>query len=180
MVEKARNRMMKNGFEDQAKEFKPEIQFFSEEVKTSKHNEDIKFTNFLNRATPEITKQLVRSVMQNPYIVAGRPDNVRITDKVKNCISLYATDIDDDPLVWKSDIRDASDQQKAVRVYTMFYLPDNDPNAKPLFNIVIIDPFHLVIPSEYKGMTKVEMEHQVYNENRSNSICISTLNSLFD
>lgn len=176
MISLAKDKMAAKGFVDSAEQFIPEIQFLSEDVKTSKHNAEWRFTNFLRRDTSEDIRQRILAVMRDPFVATRYVDTVRINDRIKNCLSLYVDALEQDVLIFKSDIRDAmTSRQAGVRVFTILDLPGNNPDAKVHFKIILIDPFHLVITSQHDGLGKTEMERLSYNSNRGNTICISEL-----
>lgn len=171
----ARSKMESRGFLRSTEHLATTIEFYDEYIKKSKKLSDWKFTNFLHRInTPSRMTQRIYDLVQNPTIVDNSHISpVDINEKILNCIRAYVPHVTEESLIIKSDLRDSFGDQVGVRVFLVFEFPDNDPDAKVEFKIVLIDPFHLVIPSKHEGKTKEEMESLIYAENEGNSLCIS-------
>ncbi|MFZ3590004.1 hypothetical protein ACOI1C_12165 [Bacillus sp. DJP31] len=99
-----------------------------------------------------------------------------INEKIKKCIGLYF-DItnEEDSVIFKSQLLDSLGNQTGVRVYAVADVNVDDDHPRAEYKIVLIDPFHLVIPSEFRDprrgrLTKSQMEAEVYNKNIQNNI----------
>jgi hypothetical protein len=173
----AKAKLTGKGFSKSIKSISPKIEFYSREVKSSKRIPEHKFTNFIRRDTKSDIKVRIQDLVSDPLLIADKVNQVNVSnEKIRSCINLYCDiNADDEELIFKSDIQGLLQLQDGVRVYSKLELSfeNDEPNAT--YQIILIDPFHLVIPSELNGKPKDQVETEVYNVNAGNGICISTL-----
>ncbi|WP_449292927.1 hypothetical protein [Paenibacillus kyungheensis] len=161
-------------FVESTKEIEANIIFYNDDVKRSQKLDEYKFTNFLSFKTCSGQKLRILDLIKNPSIVdSHNVTEVNLNAKVKSCLGLYVKVLSEDALIFKSAISNDFGDQLGVRVYTMFELPNNDPEMQSVFKIILIDPFHLVIPSKHKEDSKEVMEEKTYRLNYDNNICMS-------
>ncbi|MBD8839504.1 hypothetical protein IFU39_16960 [Paenibacillus sp. CFBP 13594] len=148
-------------------------EFYSDEVKKSKKLPDSYFTNFLHESTKQEVKGGVISVFTDHSIVDTlKGDYVRLNTKIINCLRQYYPSLTDNKEVFKSNLQDIAGNPRPVRIFS---IADIDLSQhKCLFQIILIDPFHLVIPSDHGGLNSREMEQQAFNSNSRNEVCMST------
>ena len=156
--------------------------FYSEDVKRSKILPDYKFTNYVSANVSQDVKIRFQELASDPSIIQDRASGVDRNIKIDKCIALYVNLGNEDPLIFKSTLHTSVGVPTTVRVFSKVDLVRQDSGKnKALFRIILIDPFHLVIPSQHKGIEKGIMEDQVFNENRNNTICMSEwLKAWFD
>lgn len=169
----ARKKFESEGFRKKVESIESNIDFLDDNIKKSVLSEDNLFTNYLSENTPVSITGRIGELFDNPTIINNiRVDTVNMTDKVKNCISLY-NDIseEENPEVFKSQLLDPFGEQTGVRVYVVVLTVEIGKKAE--YKIVLIDPFHLVIPSEYDGRKKEIVERENFELNRNNTTCMT-------
>ena len=149
-----------------------EVVFFNEEVKYSKQNNDLKFTNFISDFTQQNQINAITHLSENISIVKNNPDeatNINYDERMLSILSLYTQqDIRNIKGLMKTDIRGLLDVQEGLRVYWYYDLIDNE------IKIVCIDPQHLVLPSQHGKMNKDKMMITTYQSvTNSKKHCIS-------
>jgi hypothetical protein len=173
----AKKKFEANGFKEHVGKIQSNIDFLGNHIKKSTMSRDLMFTNYLSPRTPvEITAR-ISELFDDPTIINNvRAGNVDLNEKILNCIKLYHDEIDENEVVFKSQLADAFGNQSGVRVYAIVEVDKEE--LKAIYNIVLIDPFHLVIPSQHDGRSKEQMERETFNNNHQNRMCMSEL-SLF-
>jgi hypothetical protein len=170
------------GFTNSVKEIKSNIDFLDERVKKSKISKEDKFTNYLSASTPTSVTFRIDELFKDPSIINNvRAGTVELNkEKIVNCISLYFDlSNEENPVIFKSQISDSFDAQTGVRVYAVVDVNIDDEQPKAEYKIVLIDPFHLTIPSAHvdkrkkKKKSKQQMEQETFNKNANNDICMS-------
>lgn len=169
----AKRKFESEGFTKSVKSIKSNIEFLNDDVKKSVLSSEHLFTNYLSEHTPASISNRIIELFDNPSIVNNvRTDNVDINDKVRNCINLYHNiSEDDNPVIIKSQLSDQFNEQVGVRVYIIVDIAEDGEKAE--FKIVLIDPFHLVIPSKDKGKSKEIVEKENFHLNKNNRICMN-------
>ncbi|RPK28789.1 hypothetical protein EDO6_04316 [Paenibacillus xylanexedens] len=148
-------------------------EFFSDDVKKSRVLPNNLFTNYLHDTTHQDIKGGVLSVFTDHSIVDTlKGDYVRLNTKIMNCLSDYYPLLTDDTEVFKSNLQDIAGKPRPVRIFSIANI--DFTQHKCLFQIILIDPFHLVIPSEHGGLNSREMEQQAFKHNAKNDICMTT------
>ncbi|WP_079475630.1 hypothetical protein [Marinococcus halophilus] len=167
----------KHGFAERFFDNQLDIHFANEYVKRSEFDEDIKFTNHISRSTDRAKIDSVKKLFLDANAIDTDGTEVQLTDpKIEKCIGLYyQMDDEDKDNVFKAHLTLSSDNESGVRVFGIASLRETEDKAKLSIKIVVIDLFHLVIPSRYNGYSKEEAERVNFNQNRSNRICISSL-----
>lgn len=164
-------------------QFKPkkekEIRFFNEQSITSKESKQDKFTNFLYEDTDILILERIMSFLSditmlkdlNSTTVSFKNDEK--AERISNIIKLYISDFEisskDEDRIRKAPIVSRLNTNENVRVY--FMINDNFDT----YEIILIDPFHLVIPSDYKKKKAKQVLNETYNANQYNGECISSL-----
>ncbi|WNF35220.1 hypothetical protein RJD24_12150 [Bacillaceae bacterium IKA-2] len=169
------NEFKGNSFkEDITDEYKTEFNFYNNNVKKSRINKDLLFTNYLSNRTPRDITDILYQFHQDPSIIErGKIDQVRLNrSKIKQCLSIYyELQEEEEEYVFKANIETLSAQKIEVRIYCVV---DLDSESKHInVNIITIDPFHLVIPSDHRGEDKLVVEKRTFDSNSQNKICIS-------
>ncbi|MNW48901.1 hypothetical protein D3C74_262910 [compost metagenome] len=164
----------KGRFKNEVSGITPEISFFSNDVKKSKNLTENKFTNFLSNSTEQLIKTCIYDIFDNPNIIdTPNADAVRFTDpKILNCLKLYHATVSEECLIIKSNLIDEVGLPKPVRVFSIVEM-QHTPEPKATSKILLIDPFHLVIPSEHGGQAKRVVEEQTFLKNKDNRICMN-------
>lgn len=149
-----------------------EFEFYSDEVKISKKLPQSYFTNFLHISTKEEIKSGIHSIFSDQSIVDTlKGDYVRLNSKIQDCLKMYYPSLNDESEVFKSNMQDVAGKPKPVRIFS---IADIDfSQHKATFKIILIDPFHLVIPSDFGKMNSREMEKSVFANNVGNELCMS-------
>lgn len=166
-----------SGFEKSVKEIKSSINFLGKHVKESKKLDDDMFTNYLSPKTHHSITTRIHDLFMDPTII----NNIRvgeidvINEKIKKCVGLYFSINEEDTIIFKSQLLDSLGNQTGVRVYAIADVNIDDEHPRAEYKIVLIDPFHLVIPSEHydskRGrLLKSQMEKETYNNNMHNKI----------
>lgn len=158
--------------------FKPaepkEVRFFNREVTRSKQSEKLKFTNFLSSSPGNEFYRLESlvndvSVLNNMKTDTVNFNNKRITDILNlNLFDFNPRALNDDSIV-KVDLRNEFNQQDGVRIYVYM---DTNSGA---YDIIMVDLFHLVIPSKHKKKDKHTVLNETYRKNERNDQCISSV-----
>lgn len=168
------NRKFSQSNDDRFKPTQPkEVRFFNREVTKSKRCEKLKFTNFLSNSPGTEVYRLESlvydvSVLNNMRTSSVRFNNKRITDILNlNLIDFNPRALNDDSIV-KVDLRNEFNQQDGVRIYVYM---DTKNGA---YDIIMIDLFHLVIPSKHKKKNKHTVLNETYKINQHNKQCISS------
>ncbi|EHJ06985.1 hypothetical protein [Staphylococcus simiae] len=149
-----------------------EVVFFNEEVKYSKQNNNLKFTNFISDDKQQKQINAITRFSENISIVKNNTDeatNIRYNKRMLSILSLYTQqDIGNINGLMKTDIKGLLDVQEGLRVYWYYDMNDND------VKIVCVDPQHLVLPSRHGKMNKEEMMATTFNAvTNSKKHCIS-------
>lgn len=161
---------IKKGFQEQT----PSIQLLSHDVRKSKKLHEYSFTNFLHNSTDQEVKSCVFDIIDNPSIIdTPNASEVTINEKINECLKLYINPIPVGALIIKSNLVDALGVNRPVRVYSIMEFKTDNGSFKAESRIVLIDPFHLVIPSQHKGKPKDVVEREVYAANQNNQLCIN-------
>lgn len=165
------------GFLGDDEELSPDFEFYNEKVKRSQNLNEYKFTNYISKNISPDIKLRIQELASDLTIVQNDVEPVRRNDKIDKCLGLYIDlSQETDPYLFKSRLRTSVGVLTPVRVFTKADLVRRDDGKnKALFRIVLIDPFHLVIPSEHDGMTKEQMEDRVFKQNMNNKDCMSDL-----
>ncbi|QLG38719.1 hypothetical protein HW560_11780 [Paenibacillus sp. E222] len=152
----------------------PTFEFLNSDAKKSKSLPEHMFTNFLTDLTPGTIKTSIFDIFDNPSIVdTPNAGVVRLTKpKIEACLNLYLDPLPENAYIVKSNLIDALGQPKHIRVFTIMEFV-TEPDLKAIYKIILIDPFHLVIPSKHGEKSKEEMEHDTYNHNRDNVLCMN-------
>lgn len=172
-----------NSFKSSGVNLKPteekKVVVYNESVIQSKLNERYKFTNYYSdRTDAEIMNRLdALSSDLNIIKECDLEDTINFNDdRIAEIIKLFITDFDVNDLeadeVGKVSLKDSFGKNTGVRVY---FIVDS---LKLEYKVILIDIFHLVIPSQHttkKGrkMDREKMLNTTFNENRSNNKCIS-------
>ncbi|WP_138752749.1 hypothetical protein [Paenibacillus sinopodophylli] len=175
LVRVATNHFKTNGFLGDETDIASEVYYYNEDVKKSKINQDIKFTNYVSNRTDQEIKIRIQELADNPSVITSHADIVNRNTKIDQCLALYVNLVADPQLgVFKTNLQNTLGTRTMVRVFSVADLvTQDDGKLKALFRIVLIDPFHLVIPSEHQGVSKEIVEQRTFNDNRSNTICMS-------
>lgn len=145
--------------------------FYNPQTLTSKkcHNEG--FTNFLNTRELNNYKSRMFPILDDPNKMATenfRVYSVTIDSRIEKIILQYMARIDFEN--HKNDFLKFSvlDYFGNVTKHRIFLYKDL---TRGEYIIFLVDPLHLVIPD------KSTKDANIYNKNKSNNICISTLHS---
>lgn len=159
-------------FQKKMNEIRPIIEYYDESIKKSRKDEATLFTNYLSPSAKSSIKTTIYDIMSNPSLIdSPHGDVVRMTDKVKQCIESYIGTIPQNSRIIKSNLIDAVGNPKEVRVFSLMTFVD-EPEFRAISKIVLIDPFHLVIPSEHNGKKKEVVEREAFQQNKENSLCM--------
>jgi hypothetical protein len=171
----AKEKLHGSGFKDSFADIHPTFEFHSELVKKSINSKEYKFTNFLSNKTNHSITSRIQELAEDPSILNNDSVmTVNMNEKIKSCINLYCEiDSDDNPIIYKSELRDIFGTRNSLRIFCMIDIVMVENSPKAINKIVLIDPFHLVIPSQHNGMTKEKAEAYVYRENSGNTLCLS-------
>lgn len=178
-----RNKLESDGFIQSGKkrnkakkdfaQISPSFGFFNQDVKKSRTLDIHMFTNYLSESTSQSIKTSVYDIFENPGIIdTPNADAVRFNHpKIEECLKLYIDIIPADCLILKSNLIDEIGVPKPIRVFSLMML---DPvELKATYLIILIDPFHLVIPSEFEGRAKDVVEREIYEFNKNNQLCMN-------
>jgi hypothetical protein len=158
-------------FEKDLSRITPDIDFYSVDVMRSKASHDHQFTNFIKHSTDQAIKTGIFDILTNPGVIeSSRAGEVEMKPEILACLNLYVNPMPQGAIVLKCNMTDSLGNPKSVRVFVLMIL-QSEP-LKMIYRIILVDPFHLVIPSLHNGMTKDEMKRTMYNENRDNKICM--------
>jgi hypothetical protein len=158
-------------------EKKKEVKFYNEQTIKSVHNKDLKFTNFFSGKTKCNVLQRLYELSKDLSVIRSlSPTTVNFNRKrIAQIIKLYIDDFDPKDLeedkVMKVTLEDSLGQQDGVRLY---FLLNKTFDA---YEIILIDLFHLVIPSKHRKKGRMidreSMLNITYNQNKNNNKCIS-------
>jgi hypothetical protein len=164
-------------------ELTSDFEFYSDDVKRSKKLPDHKFTNYISTTVHQDIRMRLHALVEQPSIIEARATSVDRNNKVDRCLELYVDlSQETEPRLFKSTLETATGVPTTVRVFSKADLIKKDSGKfKAVFRIVLIDPFHLVIPSAHLGMTKEQMEDATYRQHQNNAKCMSDwLRSAFE
>ncbi|WP_379128851.1 hypothetical protein [Paenibacillus sp. sgz500958] len=132
------------------------------------------FTNFISETTSESIKTSIYDIFDNPNIFdTPNAGEVEFNNKkIEECLKLYIDPFPASLLFIKSNLVDAMGIPKQVRVFSVMETISN-PEPKAISKIVLIDPFHVVIPSKHDGKTKEEVERDTFRSNKDNYLCMN-------
>lgn len=173
----------KRGFSERHQvKFKPhenkDVKFYNGQTIKSMYDKELKFTNYYSNKTKSEVLQRVEELSEDLSIVRNfSPNTIDFNKKrIERIIKLYINDFDSSDLeedkVMKVTLGDSLGQQDGVRLYFLL-------NTKlDAYEILLIDLFHLVIPSDLKDRKgKIIKQDKVLNstfsDNQNNQICIS-------
>lgn len=159
---------------------KPKIQFDGNS-KRSTDIPDLKFSNKLpsieQRAVDSYIKIAINSLKNNPEILKESYGHVdysgKYMNRIKTILSQYITEDKFDEICdyfIKSDIKTGIllKDRGAFRVISFYQVePKKDKRqrrSKHYLNVVMLDPYHLFIPSRHNGKSSEEYLEEVYNE----------------
>ncbi|GIP60598.1 hypothetical protein [Paenibacillus woosongensis] len=161
----------KGSFKKDADKLRPEISFLNDDVKKSNKLHDYYFTNFISSKTEQSIKTCIYDIYSDPNVVdTPNASEVTINKKIQECLKLYLPQVPVGALIIKSNLIDGLGAPKPFRVFSIMEFQHNPPKA--ISKIVLIDPFHLVIPSQHNGKQKRTVESEVYKSNMNNHICM--------
>lgn len=162
---------------DDPKKVKP----YNDIIFESMYEKELMFTNFICDKIPSNIKIRLTELGEDLNIIRDY-DLEPVTfndDRIANIFSLYIAGFNTDELtkdeIMKVSLNNAFGERKGVRVYLRMNME--------VIELLLIDPFHLVIPSRYqikkrkkmKSYTAEEMKKRTFLENQNNSVCISEL-----
>lgn len=171
--------------------FKPkkekEVRWFNSKSIKSINMPDIQFTNFLSHEkNSDVIERITFFISDIDYLKGNYngsnaidfEDN-RNNQRLQKIMESYIGDFEysrlKDDSIRKISIKDRLGMSETVRVYFML------TNSFDAYEIIMIDPHHLVIPSKkaVKGKkqkkNRLTQLNQTYSYNKNNDVCISTL-----
>lgn len=155
-----------------------EIRFFNDKSLLSDESKSDKFTNFISDKTDSLIIERLATFLSDVSMLADLPAsevsfNQHNSSRVLNIIKMYIPDLDIDALeedsIMKAPIISNLNTNENVRVYFMM-----DPRVKA-YEIILFDPYHLVIPSKFKKKNAKQMMEETYTKHKGNQICISSI-----
>lgn len=158
---------------------KSTVDIYNQEVIKSKINNELKFTNFYSYGTDVSIKNRLEDLSCDLSIIKERDfdtnvnfNNNRIADIIKLSIPDFDVKDVEKGEVRKVSLTDSFGCKTGVRVYFLL-----DP-VSSTYQIIVIDLFHLVIPSQHKDKKgnrkgKEKMLNETFNKNKNNKECIS-------
>lgn len=158
------------------------IRWHSENAKKSKHDIELKFTNYLGTSIPSDIKNRLLEVKADISKLRDyeyRPvDELQRKSRYKNILSLYLDEIPIDDcygLIYKFQCKSLVGVTASIRFY---FLYEVNPDTREYFqSVFLVDPFHLVIPSSRVKRNKKYDANQVllmdYDTNKCNKRCLS-------
>ncbi|MEB9507246.1 hypothetical protein P4J13_25275 [Bacillus anthracis] len=159
------------------KEPKIIFELLSEDSKKSKRLDSDHFTNFIGLKTHYNILKRVEEIFNNLYIIQTKEiSSVNLKDRIKKILSQYHYQPSTEELetdVVKVDLKGSLGVQDGVRVFLTFSHGNEKDEWVIYAKIIMVDLYHLVIPSQYQGMTAERAKKHNFNQNRANNTCIS-------
>lgn len=152
---------------------KSKFQYLDDSIKRSKTNKSVKFTNYISNAKTEYIKMCLQKLNEDLNVILeseGVLKPITVNTRFKNCLSLYLEEVEEQDSFMQSDIRDSAGGQVGVRIY---FRLDLDEESMPVYVIVLIDPHHLVFPTDYRGKSKSKVVDEKYKANAGQGHCMS-------
>lgn len=171
--------------------FKPkkekEVRWFNSKSIESISIPDIQFTNFLSHEKNSEVIERINFFISDIDYLKGNYNGSNVIDfndnrnklRLQKIMESYIGDFEysklKDDSIRKISIKDRLGMSETVRVYFML------TNSFDAYEIIMIDPHHLVIPSkkDVKGKkqkkNRLTQLNQTYSYNENNNVCISTL-----
>lgn len=170
------DKLKSSGFTESTAHILHVFELHNENVKHSKRIDELQFTNYLSNTTESAKRDKIAELGYDlSYIDNDKGDQVRLNDRIKSCLALYIDQIEIDENIFKIDLSSFYSGQTGVRIFVKCEVSRNDEGQfKAAYKIIMIDPFHLVIPSQFNGFTKEYVMNKTFRENIGNNLCIST------
>lgn len=133
----------------------------------SVHLPGAEFTNFLSKSNKDEFEGWMLDFTNNPdraYEYTLNDESDSLEKEIKNILESChpGLELDQVEFIMKTRWTTLLDQTTPLRLY--FILSDDNQT----FDLVLVDPLHLSIPS------RVQRQNNTYKNNKSNNICIST------
>jgi hypothetical protein len=178
----AKNNFKSEKFEVSTKEPKVVFELLSGDSYKSKQDHSLCFTNFISDRTDYVTLARLEELFKDlSSIQSHQLNSVNMKERIENILSLYHFQNSEDLVeskVMKADLKGSLSNQDGVRAYFTFdhEVVEGEWIAKT--QVIMIDLFHLVIPSKHKGKTADRSMRDTYHTNMNNKTCMSAfLNS---
>lgn len=166
-----------------------EVQLYNDRAVHSIFNEELKFTNYISSHISSDIQIRITELSENLNIIRNFDldpvnfNNSRITDIIALCVEGFNPEELEDDSIMKVSLKDSFGENNGVRVYLIIN------NHLDLIEILLIDPFHLLIPSKHrvkrgrsrgKFYTSQEMLEKNFRENRNNDISLAQMFNLVE
>jgi hypothetical protein len=101
-------------------------------------------------------------------------NEVVMNNRVLSCLSLYDDFVTDETLYVKQNLKSISGSATPIRLYFKFdKISVHEDEVGYSLSLVLIDLFHLVIPSDHNGLSAEKMLKKTFHDNVNNMECIS-------
>lgn len=170
-------------FIDTTKEPRVSFQLFSDESQKSKNYPSQHFTNYIGKLTDQTNVNRVLELFKDLSSLQRKElTTVRLDPRIISILKLYNYEEIDDIVetnVVKADIKDSLSNQNGIRVFLTFEHKENNGEWIIHTKVILVDLYHLVIPSKFKGMSAIKAKEHIYNLHRNNKQCLSEYTNTF-
>lgn len=153
------------------------FELLTEESKKSKNISNLHFTNFIGKPTNQNHLARVVDLFSDLSTLSNMElTTVHLFPRVINILNLYhfVESLDQvESNVVKVDLKDILGNQIGVRIYCAFDHEVVDEQWLVFTKVILVDLYHLVIPSEYNGMNPKKAKEHNYKLNKDNKDCLS-------
>lgn len=173
----AKKNFNSTSFTDKTKEPTVQFELLSEDSKTSKNEPSLHFTNFIGKKTDQNNIANVIKLFDDLTSLQSKQlTAVNLMDRVTKIFELYNYQEPNEQLetnVAKADLKDGLGNQQGVRIYFTFEHEVKEKEWLIHTKIILIDLYHLVIPSRHGKLTADKAKTINYDINRHNNECLS-------
>ncbi|NIK12887.1 hypothetical protein [Alkalibacillus almallahensis] len=155
---------------------KTEVKPFNEFSFKSKYNSDLEFTNFYREDTDQKLKKRINELSEDFSVtLKGETRGVEFDkDRIKEILELFVGEFHEDDLsedeIVKVRLYDPFGYPTEIRVYLTLDTSDLD---NKVYYVLMVDLFHLVIPSSHNGKQSEVVKQETFEHNKDNNKCIS-------
>jgi hypothetical protein len=164
-------------FIDTTKEPRIVFELLSADSNKSKIDRPLHFTNFISTRTNHNILFRLEEIFRDLRVLQSKEiTSVDLRDRIIQILNLYNFQPSGDQVetdVVKVDVKGVLGVQDGVRVFLTFDHQMVEDEYIIFSKIILVDLYHLVIPSHFQGRTPERAKVHSFNQNLGNNICIS-------
>lgn len=148
----------------------------NENASKSTQDKKLLFTNFVSQNGHSEEKAFLCDLNNHISSIPSKNfDKIYENDRFNDCLSLNSIVIANNEEIhfYKLKISNSLNQTTPIRLIIMYTYEKLLNEYLPKFELVFIDLFHLVIPSDHQNISKDIVVQNVFRSNQNNDVCMS-------